>query len=170
MVDDMDTHSRYPTARYTNAFETWTDALHAADVDADQRVIDDIRRVADHVDDVPTVGDISTHSHYTPTTLGEHFGSFDAAIAAAGVHDPTRSRTPTTDTDSEPAGTNSNTATHDSDTTTKTSEPSSSSTESETTPTNNPDTAGSNEDEKISSDGIIGDIMTDFDDLEEFNS
>ncbi|QKG93517.1 DEAD/DEAH box helicase family protein [Halorubrum salinarum] len=110
-LEDMDTHSRYAPARYMDVFESWTDALHAADIDPDQRVIDDVQRVADTVDGVPTISDITTHSHYTPATLGEHFGSFDAAIAAAGVHDQDQSSpsSPDTDTDSAKTGSASTT-------------------------------------------------------------
>ncbi|WP_317651905.1 homing endonuclease associated repeat-containing protein [Halorubrum distributum] len=130
-LSEMDTHSRYASARYTDAFESWTDALHAADIDPDQRVISDVQRVADQVDGVPTMGDIATHSHFTPATLGEHFGSFDAAIAAAGVHDSGQSPTPSTNTAPEPTESNP-TATQDVNETADTTSTSSS--------TSNPDT------------------------------
>ena len=89
--DDIDAHSTYTATQFTDTFESWSDALHAADIHPEERIIDDIQRIADKIDAVPTLSDITTHSHYTPATLGEHFGSFDAAIAAAGVHDRTQS-------------------------------------------------------------------------------
>jgi hypothetical protein len=98
--DDIDTHSTYTSGQFTDTFASWGDALRAADIDPEHRVINDVQRVADQVDGVPTMSDITTHGHYAPATLGDHFGSFDAAIAAAGVHD--RNQPPPSSTDTDP--------------------------------------------------------------------
>ncbi|MFY4816566.1 homing endonuclease associated repeat-containing protein, partial [Haloarcula sp. AONF1] len=138
-LEDVDTHSRYAPTRYMDVFESWTDALHAADIDPDQRVIDDVQRVAGTVDGVPTISDITTHSHYTPATLGEHFGSFDAAIAAAGVHDRDQSPPSSTNTDPDPTETDSTSTTQNRaeipDTTNTSSNTSASRTETTDAPT-----------------------------------
>ncbi|OYR40766.1 hypothetical protein DJ82_06655 [Halorubrum sp. Ib24] len=141
--DDVDTHSTY-----TDTFDSWGDALHAADIHADQRVIDDVQRVADKVGGVPTMNDITTHSHYTPATLGEHFGSFDTALAVAGVHDRDQSTPASTDADPDPTDPDTSTTHNTADTSDTTS--TSSSTADSQTGTTDTTTETSTRDELIS--------------------
>ena len=124
--DDLDTHSTYTATQFTDTFDSWGDALHAADIHADQRVIDDVQRVADKVGGVPTMSDITTYSHYAPATLGEHFGSFDAALAVAGVHDRDQSPPSSTDADPDPTEPDTSITQNTAETSGTTSTPSSS--------------------------------------------
>jgi len=148
-LEDMDTHSRHAPARYMDVFESWTDALHAADIDPDQRVIDDVQRVANNVDGVPTMSDITTHSYYAPATLGEHFGSFDAAIAAAGVRDQDQSSPSSPDTNTDSAETGSISTTQNTSETAETTSTSSTVSDTEAPTTDTP-TETSTRDELIS--------------------
>ncbi|MEZ3170149.1 DEAD/DEAH box helicase family protein [Halorubrum sp. RMP-47] len=147
--DDVDAHGTYTSAQFTDTFESWGDALHAANIHADQRIIDDIQRVADTVDGVPTMSDITTHSHYTPATLGEHFGSFDAALAVAGVHNRDQSPPSVTDADTDLTETESTSTTQTTAETTDTTSTSSSTSDSET-PTTDTTTETTTRDELIS--------------------
>ncbi|WP_239641182.1 homing endonuclease associated repeat-containing protein [Halorubrum distributum] len=73
----------------------------------------------------------SVGNHH-PDEYEDIFGSLDAALAVAGVHDPDDSATPSNETDSDPADTTSSTSTRDTDEAAETTETSSETPNSQT--------------------------------------
>lgn len=97
---DMKTRGKYSTSAFTNAFGTWTDGLKEAGFTeseinkrtanrqgtslTDAELLNDLKRVAEIVDQVPRVRDVRTHGKYAHETYRQRFGGWDRVLRSAG--------------------------------------------------------------------------------------
>jgi len=90
---------------YVRVFGSFTQALEHAGFDipgaqrreiSEQELVEDYRKVADELGEVPSYTDIENHSSYSPTTYENTFGTFLLAKKAAGYPpEPSRHNLPT---------------------------------------------------------------------------
>lgn len=91
----MRDHGQYSANTVRETFGSWDDALDAAGIDKRDRLLDELRRLADDVDRTPTTTHINERSKYSSSYIAGEFGSLEAALSAAGV----TGRTSVTDAD-----------------------------------------------------------------------
>jgi len=109
-VTQFQTHGEYSTNVLFDRFDSWADALEAAGLDPEMRqtpaesqkipkaeLINDIRRLVDSSGDPPTLQEYRKQGAYGAQTLYDRFGSWNAALEAAGLN----SRDPTTEVSEE---------------------------------------------------------------------
>lgn len=86
---DMRFHGQFSVAPYDRAFDSWTDALKAANIPhrtpTNEALKDDLTRLADKLGRTPSYDDIDTHGRYGTSTYYQRFGSIKIARAAAGL-------------------------------------------------------------------------------------
>lgn len=70
---------------YIREFGTWDSALEAAGIDKEQHLIDDLRQADAKVDRVPKTSDIDRYGEYSSGMYQDYFGSWGAALEAAGL-------------------------------------------------------------------------------------
>ena len=87
LTTEMRASGAFDPGNYYDAFDSWADALEAAGIDKKQRLVDDIRRVADVIDGVPNTTDMNEHGVHSSGTYSKAFGSWDDALAAAELND-----------------------------------------------------------------------------------
>lgn len=92
---DYETHGAYHWVTLHRAFGSWPEALCAAGLDPDERpyagrcdreeLIDELRRVARELGRPPTAAEMDTHGAVTRRPYVREFGSWSAALEAAGI-------------------------------------------------------------------------------------
>lgn len=82
---ELITEGQYTPQQYYDEFGSWDDALEVAGIDKEHRLIEEIKRVDEIVDGTPNTVDLNAHSVHNSGTYSDHFGSWDAALEAAGV-------------------------------------------------------------------------------------
>jgi len=89
---EMNTMGEYSAATYQNRFGSWNAALSKAGMvphrrrnEPDERLLDDIRRVAGLINKPPTANDIREHADYSLSTFVRRFGSWNDALKHAGL-------------------------------------------------------------------------------------
>lgn len=91
---EMDEHGAYWASTYHRAFGSWNAACEAIGLEALQPVaqetlseaelLDELSRVAEVCDAPPSVSDMRDEGEYSPRTYSRRFGSWTAAVKAAG--------------------------------------------------------------------------------------
>lgn len=81
----MNRKGEYPVSKYTERFGSWDTALEKAGIDKQERLIDELQRVAKQVDGQPTWTQIRNISGYSVTSFSNEFGSWSDALEAAEV-------------------------------------------------------------------------------------
>lgn len=84
---DVSDSSDYGQHDFVSEFGSWDKALEAAEIDREQELLDEIRRVADEIGDVPTTGDMNQYGDYWGSTYSSHFGSWGEAVEQADLSD-----------------------------------------------------------------------------------
>lgn len=99
---DMDAHGAYSSRTYRNTFNSWNDALETEGLSvtttepiSDDELLTEIQRLRDTLGKAPSMAEMNTHGAYHTSTYWRRFGSWTAALTAAGVD--------TADTAAEPA-------------------------------------------------------------------
>lgn len=103
-ASEMDELGDYSTKTYRRRFDSWAVALRAADLDPERRptggekrriptdrLVADVRRVAEECGRPPTVTEMRDRGRYAVTTYLDRFGSWNGALEAADL-DRRRSR------------------------------------------------------------------------------
>lgn len=93
---EMREHGPYDAGTYTSEFGSWVAALEAAGYDPDSRqrrkniprseLLDEIRRLGG--DDPPTATEMDQKGRYSKPTYRDRFGTWSAALEAAGYERP----------------------------------------------------------------------------------
>lgn len=106
---EMRSDGPHSPSTYASRFGSWTDALREADLDArdeatgipEADLAAELRRVADEMGRRPTSTEFDERGAYSASTYFRRFGSWQAALEAAGVADsyPAPSRRQVTDGD-----------------------------------------------------------------------
>lgn len=82
---DLDDFDEISQQQYTRTFGSWDKALDAADIDKQQHLIEDLKEVAAAVGGKPETTDANQFGTYSASTYHKQFGSWDAALEAAGL-------------------------------------------------------------------------------------
>jgi len=91
---DVHERSDTPEPPHWEVFDGWQAVLDTLDIETTYRtsnsplrgrLIEDLQRVAEHVDGIPTTGNIDEYSKYTYTNFKNEFGGIRQAREAAGV-------------------------------------------------------------------------------------
>lgn len=95
--NDMSDIGKYSATVYESRFDSWTGALDEAGFEHDrdykgapshkltkQELIDDIQRLKNELDRVPTASDVSEHGKHSTTTYYNKFDSWEDVIEGAG--------------------------------------------------------------------------------------
>ncbi len=98
-VAEFRAHGAYSASVIFDRFQSWDDALDAAGLNPQARrtrgeaqkipkaeLLDDIRRLASSADDPPTLAEYRDQGAYGAQTLYDRFGSWNAALEAAGFN------------------------------------------------------------------------------------
>lgn len=83
-------HGDFPLREYTEAFGSWTEALEAAALEPEDRLINELRTIEQKTDSVPTTGDVKKLGKYPLSWYRDYFGSWYDTLAAAGFDQPTK--------------------------------------------------------------------------------
>lgn len=102
---DITEHSKYSLPTYYNRFNSWTDALEQAGLNAERvgknitrdALLDDLRRLADKLNRVPRTNDVREHGEYSYPTYRNQFGSWNNALDEAGFNPERAGKTSTID-------------------------------------------------------------------------
>lgn len=85
--DEMDTAGMYSPRTYQRRFDEWDDALAAAGLESSgltrEKLVAELRRLADELGHEPTTDDMNTHGKHSPGTYYEYFDSWTAALDEA---------------------------------------------------------------------------------------
>lgn len=146
---DLSDATEYSVNDVTRVFGSWQNGLDAAEVDNTARLIDDLHRVADELGHRPTTTDMNDHGHVSATTYAKYFGTYTAAIEQAFEGTATSRSTDGTDTTDQAEGRETDTGTS----------------ATADTAAGDRNAAGTEQVNSGDDDGILGDIMGDFDDL-----
>lgn len=99
--EEMNERGRYSPATYQNRFGSWSDAVEAADLEPNRGatariptkdLLADLHRLADALGRVPRKADADADGEYAGTTYLNRFGSWRAALRAAGMAAPDADR------------------------------------------------------------------------------
>jgi len=89
---DMREHGSHSTSTYMRRFESWSDALEAADLDppdrntiTDDELIADLHRLRDELGRVPTATDVVEAGNHGIATYQRRFGSWSDALDVAAI-------------------------------------------------------------------------------------
>jgi hypothetical protein len=90
----MNDHGEYWASTYKNRFGSWNDALAAAGLDEESQgtdipeaaLLSEIERLADELGRPPTFAEMQSMGEYSPGTYHRRFGSWNAALEAAGYN------------------------------------------------------------------------------------
>lgn len=102
---EMNDRGQYSVYTYSRIFGSWNDALEAAgyssrparESKSKTELIAELNRLADGDDDPPSYQDMSENESFSPTTYVSKFGSWNAALEAAGFSPRTESQRITDD-------------------------------------------------------------------------
>jgi hypothetical protein len=94
-MDEYDDAGEYSSDTLVSRFGSWSDALDAADLPSEPRrdraptiteeeLFNELQRLADELGKTPTFNDLNDHGEYSGATYIRRFGSWNAAIDAAG--------------------------------------------------------------------------------------
>lgn len=75
----VERQSPFNTDDYTEMFGSWEAALEAAGIDAESRLLEEIRRVSDEIDRIPSRSEMDRLGRVSPDTVVEQFGSWSDA-------------------------------------------------------------------------------------------
>ena len=157
-ASDVGDATRCSVNDITLVFGSWQNALDSAGIDNEARLIEDLRRVADKLGHRPTTTEMNDHGHVSATTYATYFGTYTAAIDEAFD-------------EAEPASSPTGTDTADRSKSTGTDPESGKVTDTTITEINteggNQENASGDDNTTTDSDddGIISDIMNDFNEL-----
>ena len=96
-VDQMDEHGAYAQITYHERFGSWTEALESAFDEvpdrtwehiSDAELCAELRRIATDDDTPPTTTELKEHGNHSFNTYEDRFGSWRAALRAAGFEPP----------------------------------------------------------------------------------
>ncbi|GAA0278202.1 homing endonuclease associated repeat-containing protein [Halobacterium noricense] len=95
-ITEMNEQGEYWGSTYKNHFESWAAAIDAAGYDPDnvgQRISSDklrteLTRLGDKLNKRPTFREVEEQGKYDPTTYIRRYGSWSAAVEAAGFEPP----------------------------------------------------------------------------------
>jgi len=152
-ASDVSDATQYSVTDVTQMFGSCQNALDSAGIDNEARLIEDLRRVTDKLGHRPTTTEMNDHGHVSATTYATYFGTYTTAIEQAfNEAEATATRSPTgTDTADQADTTNTGSGTGTTARDTGDGEEATSGVENTgTTP---------------GDDGILGDIMNDFDEF-----
>lgn len=91
---DMNERGAYSCQPYFDRFGSWQGALDAAGIEADARrsppiptedLEAELHRLADELGGTPSVADMEAHGEYAADTYAQRYGSWNAAVEAAGL-------------------------------------------------------------------------------------
>ena len=91
---EMRDRGPHSSSVYADRFGTWFEALDAAGLDPDTRelpristadLLDELRRLKDELGHTPTRREMRAHGAYGAQTYRHRFGSWDEAVAEAGL-------------------------------------------------------------------------------------
>lgn len=102
---DMRELGRYDVWTYQSEFGSWDEALEAAGIDKQQRLIDELQRVAETVDGHPNTVDMNEFGEYSGSYVSQEFGSWQAALEAAGISEDSSDDPPTQSDQEQPTPT-----------------------------------------------------------------
>jgi len=101
---EYNTSGTYSTGPFYNYFDSWADALIAAGFEpnyrsdiSNERLLTDLRRVAELLDTTPEMTEYQSHGKYSPSPLVSSFGSWNEALEAAGYEPNIRQYIPDED-------------------------------------------------------------------------
>lgn len=88
---DMDEHGEHWASTYRRRFDSWNAAVAAAGYDpqpesttiSEETLLEEIRRLADKLDERPTFRDMEVDGNYSASTYVRTFGSWSAAVDEA---------------------------------------------------------------------------------------
>jgi hypothetical protein len=79
---DMTERGKFKRSQYWAEFESWDDALEAADIDKEAYLLDELERVWRKVGSRPSTTDMmNTHGTYSAGTYAKYFGNWQGTIA-----------------------------------------------------------------------------------------
>lgn len=82
-----------------STFGSWREGLEAiglkpySHIFSETEIIKELRRVANELDHSPSVSEMEKHGKVSPTTVGNHFGSWNEGLEAAGLETERSTRT-----------------------------------------------------------------------------
>jgi len=89
---------RYSSNSFYDCFDSWADALIAADFEPNYRqdipnekLLANLQQVGDKLNTAPTMDQYQSQGDYSPSTLADSFGSWNEALRAAGYEPNVRS-------------------------------------------------------------------------------
>lgn len=92
--DEMDAFGSPTAGTYDYRFGSWNDAVEEAGLEPnrkkatpydDEKLLDDLRRLAEQLGKTPTFREMRDHGNHSPKTYTDHFGSWNGAIEEAGL-------------------------------------------------------------------------------------
>lgn len=97
---EMNDSGKYSVGTYVNRFGSWSAALDKVGFEyrnggkiPTQELLDELRRFADELGEVPKVQEMSNQGEYSANTYYRRFGSWNAALKAAGLEPTPKERT-----------------------------------------------------------------------------
>jgi hypothetical protein len=93
-TEDMQEHGEFGASTYHRRFGSWNAALEAADVEtatpqnaaiSDDTLLDELRRLTGELERRPGTRDMDKQGEFTSKTYSDRFGSWNAALEAAGL-------------------------------------------------------------------------------------
>ena len=85
LTTEVRKEGKYDPEQYYAEFGSWEDALEAAGINKEKRLITEIQRVAQVLGREPTTTDMGKHSPYSTGTHSGYFGSWSKALKLANV-------------------------------------------------------------------------------------
>lgn len=98
---DMDQRGQFSAYDCQQAFDSWDDALDAAAIDKEARLVEDLQRVQSELGHVPSTTEMNHHGRVSAATYATAFGSWDAATAALDADQTNRGSSTNSEGDSE---------------------------------------------------------------------
>ena len=87
LTTELNNNSEFTPHQYYQEFGSWENALEAAGINKEQRLIEDVRNVAEVVGERPTTTQMNELGIHSSGIIITHFDSWDVAIEVAGVGD-----------------------------------------------------------------------------------
>lgn len=82
---DIRKHGQFDPAAYYDHYDDWVDVLEAADIDAEARLIEDLRRANQKVSGRLKAIEYDEHGTYSSGQVGNYFGSWEDALDEAAL-------------------------------------------------------------------------------------
>lgn len=82
---EISDEGKFSPEQYYQEFDTWDQALEAAGIDKESRLIQDIQNVAEIVGKKPTTVQVDLYGDHSSEAHIEHFSSWDSALETASV-------------------------------------------------------------------------------------